>query len=64
MGLDEWITIRIEFKDKSAKLFLNDREQPSLLVKEMLGSTTSGSVGLWLDIGTEGFFKELKVMQY
>lgn len=61
IGLDEWITIRIEFKDKSATLYLNDQKAPAFLVKELLGSTTSGSIGLWVDIGTEGFFKDLKI---
>jgi hypothetical protein len=61
MGLDEWITMRIEFKDKSAKLYLNGQEQPAFLVKEMLGSSKTGSIGLWVEVGTEGFFKELKI---
>ncbi|RZS96788.1 hypothetical protein [Cecembia calidifontis] len=61
MGLDEWITMRIAFRGKSAKLYLNDQEQPSFLVKEMLGSTSTGSIGLWVDIGTEGYFKDIKV---
>lgn len=61
MGLDEWITMRIEFQAKSAKLFLNDQEQPAFLVKEMLGTSATGSIGLWVEIGTEGFFKDLKV---
>ena len=29
MGLNEWITMRIEVKGKQAKLFLNDNKQPS-----------------------------------
>lgn len=61
MGLDEWITMRIEFDGKSAKLFLNGQEQPGFLVKEMLGSSKTGSIGLWVEVGTEGFFKELKI---
>lgn len=63
MGLDEWITMRVEFKDKSAKLYLNGQEQPTFLVKEMLGSSKTGSIGLWVEVGTEGFFKELKINQ-
>jgi hypothetical protein len=59
IGLDEWITIRIEFKEKSVKLFLNDQEAPAFLVQKMLGETSSGSIGLWVDIGTEGYFKDL-----
>ena len=63
MGLDEWITMRIEFDGKSAKLFLNGQEQPAFLVKEMLGSSKTGTIGLWVEVGTEGFFKELKINQ-
>lgn len=61
IGLDEWMTIRIEFKDKSATLYLNNQKSPAFLVKETLGSAHSGSIGLWLDIGTEGYFKDLKI---
>jgi len=32
-------------------------------VAEMLGSTTSGSIGLWVDIGTEGYFKDFKFVK-
>jgi hypothetical protein len=61
IGLDEWITMRIEFKDKKVVLFLNDNENPAFLVNEMKGSSKSGSIGLWVEIGTEGFFKDLKI---
>jgi hypothetical protein len=63
MGLDEWITMRIEFRDKSARLYLNDQEQPTFLVKEMLGASTRGSIGLWVEVGTEGFFKDLRIIK-
>lgn len=63
IGLDEWITVRIEFSGKSAKLYLNDQKFPAFLVKEMLGSATSGSIGLWVDIGTEGYFKDFKIIK-
>jgi hypothetical protein len=29
----------------------------------MKGKTTHGSIGLWVDIGTEGYFKDLKIMK-
>lgn len=63
IGLDEWITMRIEFQDKKAKLYLNDQEAPAFIVNELLGSTTSGSIALWVDIGTIGYFKYLKIKQ-
>ena len=62
MGLNEWITMRIEVKGKQAKLFLNDTKQPSLIVNDLkLGDNVSGGIGLWVDGGTEGYFKELKI---
>lgn len=62
MGLNEWITMRIEVNGKQAKLFLNDNKQPSLIVNDLkLGDNVSGAIGLWVDIGTEGYFKDLKI---
>lgn len=63
IGLNEWITVRIEFSGKSVKLYLNDQKSPAFIVKEVLGTTSSGSVGLWVEIGTEGYFKDFKIIQ-
>ena len=62
MGLDEWITMRIEVKGKRAKLFLNENKQPSLIVNDLkLGENLQGSIGLWVETGTEGYFADLKI---
>jgi hypothetical protein len=61
IGLEEWITMRIEFQNKKARLYLNQQEQPAFLVNEMLGSSKNGSIGLWVEIGTVGYFRDLKV---
>jgi len=62
MGLNEWITMRIEVKGKQAKLFLNNNKQPSLIVNDLkLGDNVSGAIGLWVDNGTEGYFTDLKI---
>ncbi len=62
MGLNEWITMRIEVKGRQAKLFLNNQKQPSLIVNDLkLGENVSGAIGLWVDIGTEGFFRDLNI---
>lgn len=63
IGLDEWITVRIEFNGKSVKLYLNDQKSPAFIVNEMLGTNTSGAIGLWVDIGTEGYFKDFKIIK-
>jgi len=63
LELDKWITMRLEIQNKKAKLFLDNKEYASFIVNEMKGSTTNGSIGLWVDIGTEGFFKDLKITE-
>lgn len=62
MGLNEWIKIRIEVQDEKTRLYLDNNEQPSLIVNDLkLGGNMQGAIGLFVDVGTEGFFKELKV---
>jgi hypothetical protein len=62
MGLNEWIDVRIEVKGAQAKLFLNRQRQPALVVNDLkLGPAASGGVGLWVDVGTEGYFADLRV---
>jgi hypothetical protein len=62
MGLNEWITLKIEVKNEKAKLYLNGREHPVLIVNDLKhGANASGAVGLWVDVGTEGHFIDLKI---
>ena len=61
MGLNEWITLRIEVNGKEAKLYLNNQKSAAFIVSEMKGNSTKGGIGLWVDIGTEGYFKDLKI---
>ena len=62
MEMNKWITIRIEVKDEQAKLFLNNNEQPSLIVNDLKhGANLPGAIGLWVEVGTEGFFSDLMV---
>lgn len=64
MGLNEWITMRIEVAGSKVKLFLNNAKQPSLIVNDLkLGADNSGSIGLWVGNWTEGYFKDLKVVK-
>ena len=61
VGLDEWITFRVELDGGKARLYINNQKYPSFIVEKMKASTTNGSVALWVDIGTVGYFKDLKV---
>src|SRR4030095_12176450 len=62
MGLNEWIKMKIEVSGNQAKLYLNDNKQPSIIVNDLKhGANSSGAIGLWVDVGTAGFFSDLKV---
>ncbi|HEY0677821.1 MAG TPA: hypothetical protein VGD17_06030 [Chitinophagaceae bacterium] len=61
VALNEWIKMRIEVSGQKAEMFINDAKYSTFIIARMKGSTTSGSVALWVDIGTEGYFKDLKV---
>jgi hypothetical protein len=62
MGLNEWIKMRIVVSGSRAKLYLNENKEPSLVVNDLkLGSEASGAIGLFVDIGTEGYFSGLKI---
>lgn len=62
MGLDEWITMRIEVQGSKTQLYLHNNKQPSLIVNDLkLGESQSGAIGLWVGNYTEGYFKDLKI---
>jgi hypothetical protein len=62
IGLDEWITMRIVVSGGGARLYLNGAERPSLVVDDLKhGAGTAGGIGLWVDIGTEGYFADLRL---
>lgn len=62
MEMNKWITLRIEVKDSTAKLYINNSPQPSLVVNDLKhGADASGAIGLWVETTTEGFFSDLKI---
>jgi len=62
MGLNEWISMKIEIEGNQARLFLNKNKQPSFIVNDLkLGTDISGAVGLFVDMGTEGYFRNLNI---
>ena len=58
----EWTPVRIEVQDHTAKLFVGDARQPALIVNDLKhGPDAHGSVGLYVDNGTDGHFRNLRV---
>lgn len=63
VALNEWITMRIEVNGETAEMFINDMKYSSFIVDKMLGSNNKGSIGLYVDIGTIGYFRDLKIIK-
>lgn len=64
MELNRWITLKIEVKDSAAKLYIDGNKQPCLIVNDLkLGANNKGTIGLWVDGGTEGYFSDLKIVK-
>lgn len=61
VALNEWITMRIEVNGETAELFINEMKYSSFIVDRMLGTNKIGGIGLYVDIGTIGYFSNLKV---
>lgn len=62
MGLNEWISLKIVVKNEHAELYLNHSIYPVLVINDLKhGPNKSGRIGLWVDIGTEGYFKDLEI---
>lgn len=63
-GLDEWVALKAVIRDETAVFYLDGSDTPVLTVSDMKhGPNAHGSVGLFVDIGTEAFFKELIITQ-
>ncbi|MEI5994301.1 hypothetical protein [Candidatus Enterococcus mansonii] len=62
IGLDEWISLKAVINGEKGIFYLNDNEKPVLVVENMKhGADGKGAIGFFVDIGTEAFFKELKI---
>lgn len=61
VALNEWIKMRIEVNGETAEMFINDAKYSTFVVDKMLGNNKIGGLGLYVDIGTIGYFKDLKV---
>jgi len=58
----EWTRLRVEVDGARARLYVNDAEQPALVVNDLkLGAAARGRVALWVGPGTEGYFANVRV---
>ncbi len=57
-----WTRIRIEVSGSRAELFVGEAAQPVLIVTDLKrGAQARGTVGLYVDNGTDGHFCNLRI---
>jgi hypothetical protein len=61
IGPDEWIALAIEVNGFGLRAFVNG--QKALDVPQTKATPHSGQIGLWVDIGTEGYFSGLNIFK-
>jgi 3-keto-disaccharide hydrolase len=61
LKLETWTKVRIEVKGRSAKLYLNGSENPSLVVDGLKGQDLRGGVALWGASGQEAYFSNVRI---
>ncbi len=58
----EWTHLRIEVAGADAQFYVGTASQPALIVHDLKrGADAHGSVGLWVDNGTDGHFRNLTI---
>lgn len=60
--LGEWTHLRIEVEGEQGRFYVHQADQPTLLVNDLkLGPEARGAIGLWVDVGTDGYFRHLRI---
>lgn len=60
IDLNEWIDLKIKLEGPRGRFYVNNMATPALVVENMKHGDSRGGIGLFVDIGTEGFFKDLE----
>jgi hypothetical protein len=61
IALNEWSHIRAEIENDNGRFYVND--ELVLSVDDLKHGDSKGKIGLYVDIGTDGYFKNLVVKQ-
>jgi len=57
-GDGDWFHVRIEVVGSQARVFVDDAQEPQLVVQELMSGSSGGAVGLW---GTGAYFADIAI---
>ncbi len=59
---NRWVKMRIDVKGATARLYLDGRANPVLIVNDLkYGADKRGQIGLWVETGTIAHFRRLRI---
>lgn len=64
IDIQEWIDFKVVVRDETAELYINHSKYPVLVVNDLKHEISSGAVALWTEVGTDAYFKDLKITKY
>lgn len=56
-----WTHLRLEVNGVKMRLYVNGATQPTLLVNDLKLGDGEGSIALWIGVGTEAYFADLRI---
>ncbi len=59
----EWTRLKVTVDGVKARLYVNDSEHTVLIVNDLKHGDSQGSVALWIGLGTEAYFTNLRLSQ-
>jgi hypothetical protein len=59
----EWTHIKVEVSGVKARLYVNGSSQPALVVNDLKLGDGKGAVALWIGVGTEAYFSNIRVSE-
>src|SRR5580704_8985219 len=61
LAMETWTKVKIEVRGRSARLYVNGSDTPSLVVHGLRGEDLQGGVALWGYAGEEAYFSNLRI---
>jgi len=57
----EWTSMKVVVSGSTARLFVHGADQPTLVVNDLKLGDVEGPIALWIGLGTEAYFSNLRV---
>ncbi len=57
---DKWFHVKLVYKNKEVRIYVDYRDEPVIMYKNLGHGVSSGSIGVWLGNCSKGYFSNVK----